>query len=180
MKNWKNMFMGAAALAVCWSMGASRADASEILYDGVGFLQGTQSFTDSFSLSSPGTLTVTLANVSWPTQLASLDLLVSSPSGALGPELDATSSTATATYNVTSGNVVAQWFGTAQGSLNAGVYALEIQFSRPSNPVPSTHLHRTLLIRRRPVGLAAALARYLHRLVGLGRPAGRLISTRRE
>jgi hypothetical protein len=37
---------------------------------------------------------------------------------------------------VTSGNVVAQWFGTAQGSLNAGVYALEIQFQPSSNPVP--------------------------------------------
>lgn len=136
MKIWKNMFIGAAALAVCWSMGASRADASEILYDGVGFMQGTQSFTDSFNLSSPGTLTVTLANVAWPTQLASLDLLVSSPSGALGPELDATNSTATATYNVTSGNVVAQWFGTAQGSMNAGVFALEIQFQPSTNPVP--------------------------------------------
>jgi hypothetical protein len=136
MKIWKNMSIGAAALAVCWSMGASRAGASEILYDGVGFLEGTQSFTDSFNLSSSGTLTVTLSNVAWPTQLASLDLLMSSSSGALGPELDATNSTATATYNVTSGNVVAQWFGTAQGSLNAGVYALEIQFQPSTNPVP--------------------------------------------
>lgn len=136
MKIWKNMSIGAAALLIGWSMGASRASASEILYDGVGFMQGTQSFTDSFSLSSPGTLTVSLANVAWPTQLASLDLLVSSPGGALGPELDATNSTATATYNVTSGNVVAQWFGTAQGSFNAGVYALEIQFTPSGNPVP--------------------------------------------
>jgi hypothetical protein len=136
MKIWKNMSIGALALAICGSMGSMRAGASEILYDGVGFMQGTQSFTDSFSLSSPGTLTVTLANVSWPTQLASLDLLMSSPSGALGPELDATNSTATATYNVTSGNVVAQWFGTAQGSLNAGVYALEVQFQPSTNPVP--------------------------------------------
>ena len=85
MKNWKNMSIGALALAMCGSMGTTRANASEILYDGVGFMQGTQSFTDSFNLSSPGTLTVTLANVAWPTQLASLDLLVSSSSGALGP-----------------------------------------------------------------------------------------------
>lgn len=136
MRNWKNMSTGAAALLVCCAMGASRANASEILYDGVGFLEGTQSFTDSFTLASPGTLTVTLANVSWPTQLASLDMLVSSTGGALGPELDATNSTATATYNVAAGNVVAQWFGTAQGSLNAGVYAMEVQFSPSNNPVP--------------------------------------------
>lgn len=135
MKIW-NMSIGALALLVCWSMGAPRAEASEILYEGVGFLQGTQSFTDSFTLSSPGTLTVSLSNVSWPTPLASLDMLVSSPSGALGPELDATNSTAMATYNVTSGNIVAQWFGTAQGVYNAGVYAMEIQFQPSSNPVP--------------------------------------------
>jgi hypothetical protein len=131
----RNLTRGAAALLACWSLGSTAAQASEILYEGVGFLQGTQSFTDSFSLSSPGSLTVTLSNVAWPTQLASLDMLVSQPSGALGPELDATSSTATATYNVTSGNVVAQWFGSAQGAMNAGVYALEIQFS-PANTVP--------------------------------------------
>lgn len=137
MKNWKrNLSIGALALVIGGSMGCMRANASEILYDGVGFMQGTQSFTDSFSLSSPGTLTVTLANVAWPTQLASLNLLVSTPSGALGPELNATNSTATATYNVTSGNIVAQWFGTAQGSLDAGVYAMEIQFQPSSNPVP--------------------------------------------
>ena len=136
MKNWKNMSIGALALVICGSLGSMRAGASEILYDGVGFMQGTQSFTDSFSLSSPGTLTVTLSNVAWPTRLASLDMLVSTPGGALGPELDATTSNATATYNVTSGNVVAQWFGTAQGSFNAGVYALEIQFTPSGNPVP--------------------------------------------
>jgi hypothetical protein len=136
MKIRKNMSIGALALLACGALGSTQASASEILYDGVGFMQGTQSFTDSFSLSSPGTLTVTLANVAWPTQLASLDLLVSTPGGALGPELDATNSTATATYNVTSGNVVAQWFGTAQGPLNAGVYALEIQFTPSGNPVP--------------------------------------------
>jgi hypothetical protein len=135
MKIW-NMSIGALALVICGSMASTVAGASEILYDGVGFLQGSQSFTDSFSLSTPGTLSVTLANVAWPTQLASLDLLVSSPNGALGPELNATNSTASATYNVTSGNIVAQWFGTAQGSLNAGVYALEIQFTPSSNPVP--------------------------------------------
>lgn len=130
-----HLTMSAAALMACWSLGSTGARASEILYEGVGFLQGTQSFTDSFTLSSPGSLTVTLSNVAWPTQLASLDMLVSQPSGALGPELDATNSTATATYKVTSGNVVTEWFGSAQGALNAGVYALEIQFS-PANTVP--------------------------------------------
>jgi hypothetical protein len=115
--------------------GASRAHAGQVLYQGVGFLQGTQSFSQSFNLTSPGTLTVTLGNVNWPTQLSSLNLLVTSVSGAAGPEMGAGIST----FNVNAGDVFAQWFGTAQGPLNAGVYSLEIQF-QPSagsgNAVP--------------------------------------------
>jgi hypothetical protein len=114
---------------------ASRSQAEEVLFDGVGFLQGTQSFSDSFALPSPGTLTVTMANVAWPQQLASLNFLVTSPSGAMGPEMG----TGTYTFNVGAGNVSAQWFGTAQGALNTGVYSMEIQY-QPSvssgNPVP--------------------------------------------
>ena len=124
------LVMGAAlALSV---VGAHRVQASEVLYDGVGFLEGTQSFSDSFNLSSPGTLTVTLGDIGWPQPLASLNMLVSSPSGALGPEMGV----GTSTFNVLSGNVVAQWFGTAQGPLNAGVYSLEIQFQPGVSAVP--------------------------------------------
>jgi LPXTG-motif cell wall-anchored protein len=35
----------------------------------------------------------------------------------------------TSSYKVAAGNVYTQWFGTAQGPLDAGVYSLEIQFS---------------------------------------------------
>ena len=100
-------------------------------------MEGTQSFTDSFSVASPGTLTVTLGDLDWPAPLASLNLLVSTPNGAVGPEL---TGPGTATFNVSSGNVIAQWFGTAaQGGLNTGAYSLEIQFSpgsSTSSPVP--------------------------------------------
>ncbi len=132
-------FVAVATATLALSLIASqRSEASEVLYNGAGFMQGTQSFTDSFTLASPGTLTVTLGNVGWPQPLASLDLLVSSPTGVLGPELDATSSPVTSTFNVAAGNVVAQWFGTAQGPLNAGVYSLEIQYQAETsgNPVP--------------------------------------------
>jgi hypothetical protein len=126
------MAMGALAFA---SVG-DRARAGEVLYDGVGFMQGTQSFTDSFNLPSPGTLTVTLANVAWPEQLASLSFLLTTPSGAVGPEMGP----GTSTFNVTAGNVSAQWFGTAQGALNTGVYSMEIQFQPTTggsgSPVP--------------------------------------------
>jgi hypothetical protein len=69
----RTIAMLSVALA-CGSIGVTSAKASQVIYDGVGFLQGTQSFSDSFTLSSPGTLTVTLGNVGWPQPLSSLSL----------------------------------------------------------------------------------------------------------
>jgi len=110
---------------------ATAADASEVLYDATAFLVGHQAFQDSFSVDGPGTLTVTLSNFAWPVALANLDLIVSTPSGLLGPEMGA----GTSTFEVTTGGTItAQWFGTAQGLLNAGTYGLEIQWA-PTVPV---------------------------------------------
>jgi hypothetical protein len=122
--NIRNIFFVTLSALACWSMGSTHARAAEVLYDGTGFLQGTESFVQSFNLSSPGTLTVTLSNVAWPQQLASLNLLLTSAKGMDGPEMGA----GTSTFNVGSGNVFAQWFGSAQGPLNTGVYSMEIQF----------------------------------------------------
>lgn len=134
MKIHRKLILAMSAIA-CWSLSPVQAKADQTLYDGIGFLQGTQSFTDSFSVASPGTLTVTLGDIGWPTPLASLNLLVSSPSGALGPEMGV----GTETFNVQSGNVIAEWFGTAApGGMNAGVYSLDISFSPSTggSPVP--------------------------------------------
>ncbi len=125
----------------CGSIGSNHARAAQMVYDGVGFIQGTQTLTDSFTLASPGTLTVSLANIGWPQQLASLSLLLTSASGALlGQESVPGNSlfgVDTQTFNVQAGNITAQWFGTAQGELNSGVYGLEVQFQPDSgSPVP--------------------------------------------
>src|SRR5271166_3832940 len=103
---------------------ADRAAASQIIYDSSGFLRGQQSFTDTFTVNGPGTLTVTLTNMTWPEQLASLNMVASTPVGLLGPEMGAGSET----YSVNGGPITVQWFGTAQGPLDAGVYGMEIQF----------------------------------------------------
>lgn len=117
---------GAGALAAVGSAGAS-----EVIYDGAGFIRGQQSGMESFSVSGPGTLTVELSNVAWPEQLASLNMVVSSPTGLLGPEMGA----GTESFQVTGGEIFAQWFGTAQGPLDVGVYALNIEF-QPSGVTP--------------------------------------------
>ncbi len=121
----RNFVLTALAVIGGWSLSLTQAEASQVLYDGVGFMQGTQSFSQSFNLPTAGTLTVTLGNVAWPQQLASLNMLVTTANGAAGPEMGA----GTSSYKVAAGNVYAQWFGEAQGPLDAGVYSLEIQFS---------------------------------------------------
>jgi hypothetical protein len=122
-------------LMVCL-LGASAARtaaASEVLYDSSGFLSGQQSFVQSFNITGPGTLTVTLGNVDWPQQLASLDMVLSSGSGGLlGPEMGA----GTDSFHVNGGLVYAQWFGTAQGPLDTGLYSLNVQFLPSALPVP--------------------------------------------
>ncbi len=132
----RSAFLTVISALTLGSMSATPTRAAQILYDGVGFMQGTQSFSESFNVASSGTLTVTLGNVPWPTQLSSLNMLVSQTSGASGPQMGA----GTSSFNVNAGNVFAQWFGTAQGPLNAGVYSLEIQFQpgagTSGSPVP--------------------------------------------
>jgi hypothetical protein len=118
---------GAGTLAAVGSAGAS-----EVIYDGAGFIRGQQSGMESFNVSGPGTLTVQLSNVPWPVPLGSLNAVISSPTGLLGPEMG----TGTQTFQLTGGEIFAQWFGSAQGPLNVGVYALKIEFQPNALPVP--------------------------------------------
>jgi hypothetical protein len=114
-------------------LAAGSASASEVLYDGSGFMSGQQSFTDAFQVSGPGTLTVSLANIAWPEQLASLNMVVGTTSGLLGPEMGPGSQT----FDIkNAGMVYADWFGTAQGPLDTGVYSMSIQFVPAGTAVP--------------------------------------------
>ena len=130
----RQLFTIALAGIAAWALSFSPAVADTVLYDGSAFMRGTQSFSDTFNLTGPGTLTVTLSNVDWPQKLASLNFLLSTANGMMGPEMGA----GTYSYNIAAGgNVFAQWFGTAQGPLNAGVFSLEIDFQPLGGmPVP--------------------------------------------
>ncbi len=121
----------AAIVITAAALAASSRDAAagEVLYDNVGFLQGQQSFSESFQLSGPGTLTVTLSNMAWPQPLASLNMVVSTPAGLLGPEMGA----GTDIFKIGgSETVYTQWFGVAQGPLGVGVYGVKVNWA----PVP--------------------------------------------
>jgi hypothetical protein len=111
------------------------AIADEVLYDSSGFVQGQQSFEESFAVTGPGTLTVTLSNINWPVSLANLNLLVSTSQGLLGPEMGA----GTATFNMSHGGTIfTQWFGTAQGALDAGVYGIKVNWAPTAVPLPAS------------------------------------------
>ena len=130
----RNLFL-AAACGVGLQLAGYAATADTVLYDQSGFVAGQQSFSQSFDLDTPGMLTVTLQNVSWPQQLSSLDLLLSNSQGSIAPEMGAGS----ASFKVDSGTLFAQWFGTAQtGGLNLGVFALKIEFAPTMVPLPAS------------------------------------------
>lgn len=112
--------------------GVQPAAAAEVLYDNAGFVQGQQSFVQSFNITGPGTLTVTMSNIAWPQPLANLDVMLGTSSGLLGPEMGVGSET----FNVNSGVIFAQWFGTAQGPLQLGVYSLQVLFQPSPTAVP--------------------------------------------
>ena len=118
---------GAGALAAAGSAGAA-----EVMYDGAGFIRGQQAGMESFNVSGPGTLTVQLTNVAWPVALGSLNAVISSASGLLGPEMGE----GTQSFQLmTGGEIFAQWFGTAQGPLDAGMFTMNIDF-KPSGVAP--------------------------------------------
>ena len=97
--NYEQPFIVTILLIGACMLPLAPAHSDTVLYDGSGFLAGTQSFEESFNLPSAGTLTVTLSNVAWPEQLASLNLLLTSVGGTLGPEMGA----GTATFNIAAG-----------------------------------------------------------------------------
>ena len=147
-----------------WAASAADAKASEVLYDVIGFFSGQQSFENSFTLSGPGTLTVTVTDFAWPTPLSQLDFVVSNTQSLLGPEMGA----GTASYKITGAqNVFVQMFGTAQGPLDTGVYGLDIQWTPAVTAVPLPASVALLLSglavlgwqRRQRSGLPPALVR---------------------
>jgi hypothetical protein len=129
-------------------LAAAGARASDVLYDSAGFVRGQQSFVQNFAIDSPGMLTVTVSNITWPEKLSSLSMMLSTSSGVIAPGFGE----GTASFEVGPGDVFAQWFGTAQGPLNIGVYSVKIEFQPFAAPVP---LPTSVLLLLSGLGLLA-------------------------
>ena len=118
-----------AILLIPW--GAARADT--VMYDGMSVVDGQQAFTKSFSVTTPGTLTMTVTDVPWLDVVSDLTFFLSSPKGLMGTTMNG----GTESIQVQPGTIYAHWYGDAHGSYDLGVVGVNIQF-RPywETPVP--------------------------------------------
>ena len=108
------------------------AGAGEVILDSSGFISGSQSLVDSFSLPTAGTLTVTLSDIQWPDAIQGLNGFVSSANQVLVPDFGP----GTESVSVGPGTVWVHWSGTGAGPLAIGAYGMEIQFQPAVVPVP--------------------------------------------
>jgi hypothetical protein len=114
------------------SKGPRQTPASEnlVLTDAVGFIRGTQIFTDTFDINTPGVLTVNLSAIPWLDTLQDLICFVSSPGGGV---LRGTFNGNAESIKVLPGEISVNWYGTAAGNFGVGAYGLQVDFQ----PVPT-------------------------------------------
>ena len=143
-------FLVAAALAFCAGLAPfSSACADTVLYDNAGFVHGSQSFVDSFTVTTPGTLTISLADVPWLDTLSGLSLFLTTASGPMGASMGS----GTESIQVGPGTFYAHGFGDANGQFQLGVYSLEITFQPQVSAVP---LPGSLILMVSALGLIAS------------------------
>jgi hypothetical protein len=113
-----------------WALPPNAAVA-DTLYDSSGLIQGQQSFVQSFNITTPGTLTVSLSDIPWLDTISNLNFFLTTATGPMGSSMGQ----GTESLDVGPGVVFAHWFGDASGSFGVGAYGIKIQF-QPSTPVP--------------------------------------------
>jgi len=115
-----------------WGLSIAPAHADTVLYDSSSFVTGQQSFVQSFNITTPGTLTVTLADIPWLDTISNLTGLVTTSSGIVGQ----TFTDGSESFSVAAGTIYTHWFGDAQGTYNIGVLGVKITFQPDVTPVP--------------------------------------------
>lgn len=116
--------IAAGLLLAAWLAPVEVARADMIVYNSMNVYQGQQSFTDTFTLTAPGTLTVGMSGQPWFGD-QSLSFFLSSPKGALGSPLQ---SNGTESMSIGAGTYYANWVGNAENSYDLGVVGVNIAF----------------------------------------------------
>ncbi len=122
-----------------WILPLAAARAETVLYNSAGFIEGEQSFVQSFDITTPGTLTITLTAIPWLDTISDLNAFVSTATGVVGSSWSGGSESVA----VDTGTFYAHWFGDANGAFGLGVYGVKVMF-QPNNisavPVPASLL----------------------------------------
>jgi hypothetical protein len=118
-------------LLAAWALPAGAARADTLLYDGLSVISGQQSSVQSFNVTTPGLLTMTLSSIPWLDAVSNLSGFLTSASGLIGTTIGA----GTESVSVGAGTYYAHWFGTAQGDYNLGVVGMKITFQPGAVPV---------------------------------------------
>jgi len=142
-----------AALALCLTAALapiSYASADSVLYDSAGFIQGQQSFVQSFDITTQGTLTVTLSSIPWMDAISGLNAFLTTSSGLVGP---ASMTSGSETIDIQPGMIYAHWFGDANGAYGAGVYGLKIMFEAGGGGGTTVALPTSLVLMLSGLGL---------------------------
>jgi len=132
---------------IAWGSCSGVVQAATVLYNSTGVIQGQQSFTQSFNITTPGTLTVTLSNIPWLDSISGLNCFVSTTTSVLGTSTGPGSES----INVSPGTVYAHWFGDANGAYGLGVYGVNISFQ--ASGAAAVPLPRSLLLLLSGLGL---------------------------
>jgi len=131
---------------IAWTLPFSFASADTVLYDSSGFIQGQQSFVQSFDITTAGTLTVSLSDIPWLDTVSNLNFFLTTASGTVG----ASTGAGTESMSVGPGMVYAHWYGDAAGTFGVGVYGIKLMFQPGGTPVP---LPGTLVLLLSGLGL---------------------------
>jgi hypothetical protein len=119
-------------LLAAWALPAGAARADTLLYDGISVISGQQSSVQSFNVTTPGLLTMTLSTIPWLDAVSNLSGFLTSASGLIGTTIVGSGAES---FNVGAGTYYAHWFGTAQGDYNLGVVGMKITFQPGAVPV---------------------------------------------
>jgi len=122
----------ALAVIAAWALSLRPAAADTVIYDSAGFIQGQQSFVQSFDITTAGTLTVSLADIPWLDTVSNLNFFLTSAGGTIGKSMGAGSES----IGVGPGVVYAHWFGDANGQFGVGAYGIKLMFQPGVTPVP--------------------------------------------
>ena len=116
-----------------WFLPLRPAAADTVLYDSAGFIQGQQSFVQSFDITTAGTLTVSLSDIPWLDTVSNLNFFLTSAGGTIGKPMGA----GTESIAVGPGVIYAHWFGDANGTFGVGAYGIKLLFQPGGvTPVP--------------------------------------------